>query len=1076
MINLTTDTVVRSVNVTGKPAAMAYVPSTGLVYIANAGSNNFDLFSPANDSLAGVVAAGYWTWGVVYDPLLHVLFFTAQGNNLVLPYNLINGTWDPVISTGNLPTGIAFDPANDTLYVSNWLDNTVSVLQASTGTTLKTINVGTTPDGVVYDSQDGKVFVSDYGAQSVSVIRVANNSVVATVPVGTDPSGLGYNPTNDEVVVQNGGSDNVSLISAATDTVVATVQSGTNTAAGAYTLQIAVDAVTEVAYSTSAGTQNVTLIDVARGIALQTIAVGGVVPTVIGAGGSAYAAYVSIPANNTLATISGSTHQVSTYLPVGPAIWGSTYDTGDGLLYFTSTGAGAVDAVNGSTGLLVQTAFNKSMYYPEGIGYDPTLNEFFVANYGSPYTVGVFNGSTYALVPDSYPSQTSAPAGLAYDPLDGDVYVANTPQYYVNGQYAYWLAVEQASTQNQVGFYNLGHTSSPNNVVYAPADKYVYVTFPGGNEVMVFNASGNLATLATGVDPAGICYDSGNGYVYVTNELSDTVTVISGLTDIGNITVGVDPQGCAYDGTGGDLYVTDSGNSGVSLIPTSATLTAVTVSPSSDTLQVGAYANFTATPSCTGGSCSGVTFSWSRNNTALGNLNTTSGPSVKFTAIAKGIENLSVVAMLNGQIVKNSSVITITTATVPTLAYVSLTPLTATVNASGTQAFTATVGCSGGSCPPGAIFTWGLNNSLGKLNATSGPQVLFTANSTAGLVNLTVTAHLNGKTATNSSAITITKSSPPPSTYAVTFGETGLPGGTNWSVTIGGATLSSTTSTIAFTESNGTYAYTVGAVSGYTASPSSGNVTVKGASQAVSTTFKPDASASYTFTFTESGLPSGSNWSVTLGTTTLSSVTSSVVFSETNNTYTFSVGAVPGYTASPSTGSVTVAGKPVSKTITFTKVSTGPTKYAVTFTEGGLSPGTSWSVTLNGSTQGSTGTTISLQEVNGSYAFTVGTVSGYTASPSSGSLKVNGETSGQKITFTSSSSKGKTNQTTGFLGLPGYYGYIVIGAVAAVAAIAAAVLLTRHRTKKPKQTPVETGGVITNPSNNQQTNVILKDN
>jgi len=65
--------------------------------------------------------------------------------------------------------------------------------------------------------------------------------------------------------------------------------------------------------------------------------------------------------------------------------------------------------------------------------------------------------------------------------------------------------------------------------------------------------------------------------------------------------------------------------------------------------------------------------------------------------------------------------------------------------------------------------------------------------------------------------------------YSVTYTESGLPSGTSWSVTLNGSTLSSNTNTISFTVSNGTYSYSIGSVNGYTASSSSGFITVNGA-------------------------------------------------------------------------------------------------------------------------------------------------------------------------------------------------------------------------------------------------------
>ena len=309
-------------------------------------------------------------------------------------------------------------------------------------------------------------------------------------------------------------------------------------------------------------------------------------------------------------------------------------------------------------------------------------------------------------------------------------------------------------------------------------------------------------------------------------------------------------------------------------------------------------------------------------------------------------------------------------------------------------------------------------------------------------------------------------------TYPVTFTESGLPSGTSWSVTLGGTPANSTTSSITFARSNGTWAYTVGSVVGYTANRSSGAVTVNGVSASVSVRFSPVPPGEYSVTFEESALPTGTNWSVTVNGTTESSSGATVVFMESNGTYAFSVGSVAGYTASPSSGAVMVNGTAVTESITFTPVTytvtftesglpsgaiwyvnitgqpsasststtivlhlqngtytytvatalkayqptggsfrvnganTGvsvsftPVAYTVTFAEHGLPSGTSWSVTLNGAPESSTTSTITFTEANGTYAFSVRSVTGYTAGPSSGAVIVNGTAVAESITFT----------------------------------------------------------------------------
>jgi hypothetical protein len=75
--------------------------------------------------------------------------------------------------------------------------------------------------------------------------------------------------------------------------------------------------------------------------------------------------------------------------------------------------------------------------------------------------------------------------------------------------------------------------------------------------------------------------------------------------------------------------------------------------------------------------------------------------------------------------------------------------------------------------------------------------------------------------------------------FGVTFTETGLPANTSWSISVNGAARNSSTSSILFSEPNGTYNYAIGGVTGYTTSSVGGSVTVNGSSAQVNITFSP---------------------------------------------------------------------------------------------------------------------------------------------------------------------------------------------------------------------------------------------
>jgi hypothetical protein len=71
--------------------------------------------------------------------------------------------------------------------------------------------------------------------------------------------------------------------------------------------------------------------------------------------------------------------------------------------------------------------------------------------------------------------------------------------------------------------------------------------------------------------------------------------------------------------------------------------------------------------------------------------------------------------------------------------------------------------------------------------------------------------------------------------HPVAFTESGLPAGTNWTVTLNETPRWSTGSIIAFEEVNGTYPFVVGSVAGYTANPESGYIVVHGSANATVT-------------------------------------------------------------------------------------------------------------------------------------------------------------------------------------------------------------------------------------------------
>lgn len=231
--------------------------------------------------------------------------------------------------------------------------------------------------------------------------------------------------------------------------------------------------------------------------------------------------------------------------------------------------------------------------------------------------------------------------------------------------------------------------------------------------------------------------------------------------------------------------------------------------------------------------------------------------------------------------------------------------------------------------------------------------------------------------------------------FSVTFAETGLPAGTAWSVTLGTTTLNSTTTSITFTEPNGSQAYSVGPVAGYTVTPATGTAAVTGRSITVDLAWTEEQ---FVVTFTESGLPVGTSWSVTLAGSTVSSTGDSIEFAEFDGTYTYSIGEVAGYRAGVWSGTVPVSNANTSIQVGWTQVT-----YPVWFNESGLPAGASWQLDLrepNGYLNRNYSTpSVSALLPNGTYQYGFVGPTPYTASPGTGALTLAGSDQSVSVTF-----------------------------------------------------------------------------
>ena len=217
----------------------------------------------------------------------------------------------------------------------------------------------------------------------------------------------------------------------------------------------------------------------------------------------------------------------------------------------------------------------------------------------------------------------------------------------------------------------------------------------------------------------------------------------------------------------------------------------------------------------------------------------------------------------------------------------------------------------------------------------------------------------------------------------VTFTEQGLPSGTAWSVSFVAVTGTvPAPGSIVTDDQNGSLPYLVPPVTGYSAAPATGLLTVSGAPITQTIVFSP---AAFAVDFVESGLPHGTEWWLNLTNgQQFSSKNLTIAFSEPGGTYDYGFGisyAHPrDYSALP--GQLTVNGHAVTVNVVFVPVR------PIKVTETGLPNGMEWWANLSvvrssytsGSSFHSTVTTITMYLGSGQYTMTFAALNhGYSA-------------------------------------------------------------------------------------------------
>jgi YVTN family beta-propeller protein len=808
--------------------------------------------------------------------------------------------------------GIAAVPSANEVYVSCEFDASVLELNATSGKMIASLQVGELPLGLAFDSQNDNLYVANSGSANLSIVSTSQSKVMGAIPVGEGPTNITLDSSNEILYVSNALSGNITEISSLSDTVVGQIPLNTSSQPAG----LVVDTTSQDLYVAEWGLNSVAEIAIGNGSIIASVPMSGE-PAGLGfdpANGDIYSSvYVATNNTNVVRAISGTTHQVVANVSVGFYPTAIIYDASTGLNYVAVAGTDQVVGINGSS----QSRDGSATvgYVPDALALDNELGAVFVADWyaGSIAVVNVdFQGDVRFESPDT------SPDSIAVDQSTGDAFVASWDTNLlekVNGE-----------TDQEVATVLLPALGSQSLAVNSTSGQ-VYVACGPCNQVFEINVSSGLPRSApVGGDPTALAYDSLNGQVYSGNSEVHTnyantnaITDISSQTDavLGNLSLGAGCcglggggiPGIAVDQTSGDVYVAVAGD----LYGDAGNVTIV--KGSTDRIV-------------------GAIDAWVQQ-----------GPSA--LAVDYANDELyvtdNIANVLRAFDLSNGSL-------------VSTTPVGPGPDAVAVDPLNGYVYVADGGSENVSVINGSTNQLLGPISVGVAPSgVAFEPLNGDILVTNYGSGTLSVITGAYAPVATLT--------------ESGLPTGTAWWVNVTGQrSENSTGTTIAIPLADGTYTYSVGSANEQYRAPG-GTFELNGATESVSVVFSV---VTFELTFTETGLPVGALWGVTLNGTQLSSMSPWLNFTEVPGSYPFTVGVLLWYASTPAIGQVWVVTSNQTIRIAFAHVLD-----QFLIAESNLPASTNWSMTLGHSTEWSTQPWLEFNVTNGTYSYSIPAVDGY---------------------------------------------------------------------------------------------------
>lgn len=739
---------------------------------------------------------------------------------------------DPYLYSGwvSVTTPIVYDPFTGDVIVADQDSNALTAINVSSQKVVGEVSLEAPPDAMALDSENGELFVgTDFPNGTIAAFEIAGNSTSYPVlhtrwtwfgPGWSPPLSMAVDPIDHDVYFTSVPPDcEFGCAGSSLDWFSYATNATGNANVCAEGTSMAFDPLTDEVYVTTDNT-------------LCCFVSAGCLPIAV----------VAAASHNETATVAGPGEATLGFDP-----------TTDQILAASTDRIYVIEPTNHS----LVSSYREDAECPSAIGAGQGLGNVYVPDECGNELVDL---STASGVSRDIVIAGSGPASVAFDSAADDLIVAN--------QNAGNVSI--LSTNGDV-FTSIGGIPGADSVTSVPSAGQDYVTGWNGAVGVLDDRDWNLTakiSLGTSLIPAPVSvYDPASNEVLIAgfNDTGVVLFAISGsLHSVKSrltleLNYGYIPDGLAYDAANGTVLV---GAEELDEIPELAATNLSIVGqcdlPSED-LGVDALAIDPATNQ--------VYVSTVVNNQSLGFpaaiavFNATSGARITQFDTSEAFESLAfdpngnvmvgaapfsdLIAIFNATTYRVSQNITVGQAP-DALTYDNLNGALYVANYFSdslteiTRNLTYPVSVTETGLPPGANWTFDFDGSVKRSNgsgvefAALNGTYAFWVGGAVGFVPYPPSGVMmvRGRPVMENVAFS-------PFAFSLSFLESGLPAGTQWSVALNGLERQSDTNSLVFAVPNGSYNFSVSPVSGFAVNPQSGQTSIQNGSQTVPLTFVP---------------------------------------------------------------------------------------------------------------------------------------------------------------------------------------------------------------------------------------------